>query len=553
MQALSTSRLRLAARVLILLLVQAAITAWIYRANWTDGFRLVLGDVYDNTIEIAILEHWYNVLRGLAHWPTTNYFYPYPATLGYNDGYFLYGLLYAAGRWAGADPFLAATLVNVGMKAACFGFFYLCARRVLRAGFWYALAGAAVLELSNNVAIHSMHAQLLTIALVPLCATLLYFAGRAFLERRPGRLLAYGGAFALTYGAWALTSFYMLWFFSLFLALFLPVLAALRWSSLRAQLARLDRRTVLAGAACLLLLALCLLPFLHVYLPKARATGMHSFHDARGYALAPFDILNIGIGNYLYGGWLPALHHAVGFPVDYSERQMGVTPGLLLSFLAASCCLWRSGRAPIAVAAAAATVAIWALALTVHGITAWVAVFHLVPGAKAIRVIARSLIFLSVPMLLVSLAGLGEALRGRSRWLHACALAACAFVVTEQLNQVSYTAIDRHAATAALRRIAPAPPGCRAFVADDTRPLAADQGPVDHLYRHNVEAMLIAEYIGLPTINGFSSFNPPDWDLANPQLPDYHARAAAYAQRHRIDGLCHLDLATQQWSGPTHR
>jgi hypothetical protein len=539
---------RRALRIILLLLVQAAILGWIYRANWADHFRFVMGDVYDNTIEVAILEHWYNVLRGLTHWSVTNYFYPYQQTLGYNDGYFLYGLLYAPLRAGGADPFLAATLVHMAMKAAGFLFFYGFARTVLRLPFGYALCGAALFELGNGIAVHTMHAQLLTVALAPLCATLLYFAWDAWTLRQPRRLLGFGAAFALTYGAWALTSFYMLWFFSLLVAIVALVLAALHWRALRATLRQADRASVAAALLCVLVLAIALAPFLLVYLPKARETGMHQFATMRTYALAPYDILNFGPGNYLWGRFLPGLHAAIGFPIDFSENQAGTTPGLVIAFIAASVYLWRTQRNGLAFAIAIATGVLWGLALVVDGHTLWKLVFQVVPGAKAVRVVARLLMLLVVPMGAVALVALAAATRRRGPVWQALAAVACLFVVGEQLNRVEYQAIDRSQVMASLARIGPAPAGCRAFVADDARPLRAGQGPADRVYRHNVDAMLISEYINLPTINGFSSFNPPDWNLADPHLPDYPSRAAGYAQRHAIAGICYLQLATMTWS-----
>ena len=74
------------------------------------------------------------------------------------------------------------------------------------------------------------------------------------------------------------------------------------------------------------------------------------------------------------------------------------------------------------------------------------------------------------------------------------------------------------------------------------------------LYPHNVDAMLLAELWRVPTINGFSTFNPPDWAFSDPLAPDYDARAEAYARRHRLSGLCRLDASqAAPWSLITAR
>jgi len=68
------------------------------------------------------------------------------------------------------------------------------------------------------------------------------------------------------------------------------------------------------------------------------------------------------------------------------------------------------------------------------------------------------------------------------------------------------------------------------------------------LYSHNVDAMLIAETTNLPTINGFSTFDPPDWNFDDPTRSDYSARVAEYARKHGIDGLRGLNLADLTWN-----
>ncbi len=64
----------------------------------------------------------------------------------------------------------------------------------------------------------------------------------------------------------------------------------------------------------------------------------------------------------------------------------------------------------------------------------------------------------------------------------------------------------------------------------------------DLIYAHNVDAMVLSEMLMLPTVNGFSTFNPPFWDFADPNGADYDRRALAYAMRFGLRGLCRLDV-----------
>jgi hypothetical protein len=74
---------------------------------------------------------------------------------------------------------------------------------------------------------------------------------------------------------------------------------------------------------------------------------------------------------------------------------------------------------------------------------------------------------------------------------------------------------------------------------------------VDNVYNHNTEAMLVAAVIGLPTINGISTFNPPGWPDGLPGQPGYEAAIRAWAATHGLTGLCGLDLQRFAWSGPS--
>jgi len=546
------SKLEVAAYALVLILVQTAITAWLYRANLQNGFSYVLSDVYDNSIEIAILEHWHNVLHGLAHWSTTNYFYPYSGTLGYNDGYFLYGIAYSLFRDTGADPYLANVFVNMVMKTFAFSSFFVFARGVLRFGVWHAVVGAALFEIANNITVHTLHAQLLPVAFAPLCATFLYWGVRAFLVDDAVRTMRFGVAFAVLYGMWAITSYYMLWFFTFFTSLVALRAGFTHRRELRARLAQTSRKTWSAVAGCVLIVALALAPFLYVYLPKAKETGMHSFEDAAAYALSPFDAFNIGTTNYMYGKLVAALHTAIGFPIDFTENQIGLPPGLWLAFAAGCVLILRRGRqqpSSIFGPMVFATVLSLALAIKVGDHTGWRLVYEIYPGAKAVRVISRILIFLTLPVISIAMVAISS-LGRRGTWVWPTLI--CIFLIAEELNMTGGVTIDRRSEMQRLASVGRPPVSCAAFYVDDHRPLTASQGDVDLIYRHNVDAMLIAEYIHLPTINGFSSFNPPEWSFEHPERADYRERVKHYREKLGVHGLCSLDLQTMSWSRDTN-
>ena len=118
---------RRAVRLSVLLLTCSLTLLCWERSQLSNGFSLVVGDWLDGRIQASIVAHWYNALRGLESWNNTAYFYPWADTLGYNDGYFLYGVVASVFRYVGVDPFLSVDLANLVIRGICFLACYLFA------------------------------------------------------------------------------------------------------------------------------------------------------------------------------------------------------------------------------------------------------------------------------------------------------------------------------------------------------------------------------------------------------------------------------------------
>lgn len=544
-------------RAAVLSLACALCVAVFFRNQLANGFTLLLGDRHDAVIALSIMEHWRNVLAGAAEWSRTGYFHPVPATLGYNDGYFLFGLAYAAFRGLGADPFLGGELTNMAMRAVGFLGMHAACRRVLGLPFAWALLGAALFTLSNNLFIRASHAQLFSVGFLPVLAVLLHGAGAALLARRPAALLAWGAGFVLLFAALLMTGFYMAWFFAL-----LAGATALAWLAVAGGAARRDLFAALRAAPLplALLAALALAanaPFLLLYLPKAAETGMHPWGMALGHAPTPLDAVNVGEANLLFGWLVRALNEAFrpGSPF-WSERMTGITPALLLVFAASTAWLWRDASAAALDpsrrawlrALALASLATWALTLRFGDATGWWLVWNAVPGAKAVRAVARYQLVLVLPV-----AGLAVlALAAWARRAPAVAVAPlAALLLGEQANGYAPLFLDRPLELSRLRAVPPPPAACRAFWVSAAREESRFGEAVDDPYNHNTEAMLVAAVLRLPTVNGISTFNPPGWPDGWPGQRGHEAAVRAWADAHGIaDGLCALDLRRMAWSPP---
>ncbi len=503
------------------------------------SFGLLTGDRFDGLIEVSILEHWFNVLRGRSVWDTTNYFYPYRGTLAYNDGYLLYGLGYAGLRALGLDPFASAEAVNILLRILGFTTAYRFARRVLLMAFPWATLGAVLFTLSISTYQQSAHAQILSVALAPGTALLAVRTIQALEAGTARAACGWGAALALLVSAWLITAFYMAWLLGFYAAVLLLAILATDREALCRILAVL-RREWRAVFAIGLFFAIAVMPFLGLYLPKARESGMHGFAALRPYLPTLGDTLRVGPGNLLFG-WSDRFVAPDDF-TSSAERIVGWPPVHLACLLAAAWS-WRQSRTirPALVAIGV----IYALTLSIRGVTGWWLVYHLIPGGKAIRVVARTWIMLATgPVLCVVLLWLRDL--GNRRPVAAAILAT--LLVAEQLSSGPDVArLDHRDELRRLDAVLPPPARCRAFTVLSARSDDPESNKIQQTLSANANAMLIAEAADIPTINGISSFNPPDWNAADPSSPSYLDRMRAYAHSHEVDGLCGLDLRTRRW------
>ena len=340
-----------------------------------------------------------------------------------------------------------------------------------------------------------------------------------------------------------MTSFYMAWFTLLLGAISVLTAAACLFAGWRPP-ARLTLARLWPTALSLLVFVAGALPFLTLYLPKAAETGGHAWTETLLYLPGLLDVVNVGPGNLVFGAADQALNHAMrpNFPIT-GEHEIGLPPTLLLLFALSLPGARRRG--PVVFLASVSCLIAWALALHVGSATLWHAVYEHVPGARAVRVVCRLQILLVLPIVLAVTALLAQ----KAHRVPAPLLAAlCLLLVLEQIDTGSNTGLDHAGEMARLQSIPPPPADCRVFYAASTRP-----GPpllpeeIDGFYSLNVDAMMVAERIGLPTVNGMASFLPPGWDLGGANRPDYASRVQAYLARNHVVDACALDLKSSTW------
>ncbi len=539
-----------------------------FRGIFLNKFNLFFGDSYDGMIELSILQHWYNVFAHGEAAFTMQYFYPHAGTIGYNDALLIPGALFAASRAAGFDIFMSALIAHVTMKViGFFGMFVL-----LRFGgairFWLALAGAVLFTIANASLLHMYHAQLLSVGLVPWLMFFALNAGKALFTDDGKKLCLWGGGLGIGFGLAVFSAFYMIWFFAFGTILYLLVALVAAGSQIRLDLWTALRRQWQALAFCAVIALVALVPLGIAYLPKAMA-GVH--HDwASGAAATTVKIgtlFNVGAGNLVWGHLLELAASTSKHGLAGGEARFGIPPGLFVVGVIAVTWFARN-RQGNAVPFLMGMALVFFLALMFKwpgGFTGWYYVYKLVPGANVIRVVARGLLFALVPLIFIAFTYLDRS--GRSNAVLACLVG---FLLLEQVQLNAPLNLDRSKQQKMLSEVGAPPRDCQAFFVISARADAAaeraesakittswsvytdDSSALmndirnDYLkYRHNVDAMVLSEYYRKPTINGYSSFNPDDWNFENSDDPTYIRRVAGYARGHGIGKLCGLDVGRQ--------
>ena len=271
--------------------------------------------------------------------------------------------------------------------------------------------------------------------------------------------------------------------------------------------------------------------------------------EMRQFVIWPLNIVNVGEGNLLFGGIDGWLSGKLGerFPA-FSEWTTGFPPVVLLIFVVALIASWRRDDAVARRVRVIGTVAAvtWIATMQVHGQTLWHFVWHLLPGAKAVRVIARYQIFLAVPVMLTVLWWLSRLAQRQT--LLAFMLAALLFA--EEINLKPPVFLDRLDMQNFLASVPPPPADCHSFYAVHGRDEDVKHSVNDGIYSTNIDAMLLAELYHLPTLIGLSSILPPGWHwtFLPSDSPAFRRAVDATIAYYRLSQVCELDIRQRRWS-----
>jgi len=533
-----------------------------YRTVFVSRFELMSGDDGDARLQQIIAEHWYRALQGKVHVLDMPGYFPYARDLGYTDTLFAYIPVFVVWRLIGADMFIAYQMTIITLNALGFATFLVLAVKYLELKPVVALVGAAAFAFANNYFIKAGHTQFVSIYFLPILAILFVETALA-LNRQSRRAIWTGAAFSAGLGVLAFTAFYVGWFLSFFLCIFAVVFVVTSWRQLTGWAANRVRLLVLTAVSSAGAFLISIVPLLWVYLPVMLIEGRHRPYSAVWRkAPIPTDVVNVGVDNAM---WSAFLLNVVGLSeqrLRNGEIGLAVTPLVTVLMIVGLAIAWRRcrqhspdanprtgfphGRERLILAAGLSTWVVVVLAMRFGDVHGWYLVHHIVPGAGALREAGRYWLvhgFFAIVIAAYALDSLFSSARrrGSSTGMIAIGLV-CLLVLVEQLNLRNNTRYSRSAEQKFLARVEATEFPCKVFF------IAVPQPNRNKSYSVQLDAMLMAQTFGLNTINGFSGWAPPGWKFLRTKEPEYHERALAWAERHRIDDLCAYDAATHVWT-----
>ncbi len=516
-----------------------------------SGFEQVQGTRIDSRLLHYILEYSYMAaFDPRLEILSLPYFYPVPGVAAYTDLMLSVAPLYWPLRALGFDPYAAFQLWLITMTALTFA----AAHALLLIGFRLsppaAGVGAVMIAACGSRVGQMGHPQLLApfFSLASLLALLLIFRApgqrpatasvlRASRWRRVGLFLLFflGGVGQLY------TSFYIGYFYLLSLCLSLAL--ALCLPRPRRAIFALLRRDgpMLAGA--FLFAAAALLPLLSLYLGAAAKLDPRPMWQITSYTPRLGSWFFMGPESMLYG-WTAAMEPFISLP---TIEEQGIGFGLVTS-AAAALGLWFGRSTAVRLVGLTGLALVLVFTVLPGGISIWWGLLEWLPGARALRVIPRISLLVSVPVALGLASSvhvlLGRARReGRMRWA-ALAMCLATLCLAEQLRR--QPAYEKEQVKRTVTSIA---------VGLDRRasafyytPLVARRRPASMLQEEvHLDAMWAGLQAGVPTINGYNGQVPPRYPLRRAILSGLkqslgqHDRLAQWCKDHG------LERASVQW------
>lgn len=470
-----------------------------FRPTLVTRLARIQTDLGDTRLANYILEHGYRWLIGAPghelFW-SPPVFFPASNTAAYSDVLLTVAPVYWFWRALGAAPDTAFQLWMLTMATLNLVAAYLLLRRALHCSAVASAAGAFLFAFASMRTAQLDHPQLL-----PQFYTIfaIYALVRLFeSDTDTAHALGWLAMFTASVVAQLYAEFYYGWFLCFAIAIcgLWALITPRSRGALLAVFHRHWRPLTVFGALGAALLA----PLAIHYWDAARTLGPRGFSTAAAMLPRPGSWFDLGPDNWLYG---PLANTAAirAIPAG-AEQRLGL--GVVTLCVAAwGLALAPSRRLGALLGLTALTIVAVATRWT-DGIVLWRLVFALVPGASALRAVARVGMLLLVPAS-IGLAFWIDVQWSRWHWRAAPVIAWLVLLVAGEQWQARLPSFDKAAGRTRVARVASGVDRrCQSFL---YTPLAGNEDP----WWYQVDAMWASMQRDVPTVNGYSGNWPNGW------------------------------------------
>ncbi len=513
-------------------------------ASFFDKFP---GDRGDARLVAYLMEHWYQVFQGVVSWRSPAMFYPVEGTIGYADLVLGYGILYSGFRVLGLGIFEAAELTIILFNFLNYLVCFILLHKILRLHLLASIAGAAFFAFNGPKLVQLGHLQLQPLVFLPLAVIfiVLFVRKRATLSQ----LQAFGliALAALSLSLQLLTGFYPGWFFIFWAALFL--LLTLVFKNTRTVVLDQLRRFWPAVAGSVAVFVVALVPFIVAYLPIMKSVGGRPYIEIQNLIPTPWSLLATSTRNYLWGELSAALQarHPMSPELQISIGLVPSIAWLCLIGFAIMFVIRKDKRTNFLFIAQViiATSLVYVLGMRYRNeFSPWQFVYSFVPGAQAIRGVARYALVLALPMGIAFAFAIHVLIEKFSRHRHrplllTGLLIVVTFGLAEQFGRKEgFDGFSISAETAYLNRNAQSlSNNCSSFY------VAVKPAAIHNQFEYQIDAAFVALIKRVPTINGYSGQLPPNWHLWEVMDPAYENNVKSWINQQQIKGeVCRLFL-----------
>ena len=522
------------------------LTLWLFHIpQFASNFDTFPGDRGDDRLIAFLLEHWHQFFRGAEGWLSPGMFYPVPGTLGYADLLLAYGVVHSGLRSLGFGIFEAAEITIILFNFLNYIVCFVLLNKILRFNLTASIAGAVFFAFNGPKLMQLNHSQLQPILFLPLAAVgiVLFFRHRDRLTQKQALgLLALA---AVSLNLQLLTGFYSAWFFIFWTGGFLVL--TLVFSHTRKIVLELILKFWPALAGATLVFAVGLIPFVKAYLPVLKASGGREYAQVYPLIPVPLSFLLTSQRNFVWGSFTKTILNRVqGINPDV-QISIGLVPTLAWIGLVGFA-VWlviknsKAQRTNLLFLAELtfATTLIYLLGLKYRGgFSPWHQVYLWVPGAQAIRGVARYVLIMAFPMS-IAFAWLIDHVSKRIRHrglLQVALYVVIIFGIGEQFSsKEGFDGFSIRNENEYLSRLAQQlPADCPSFY------IAVKPAALHNVFEYQIDAALVGVMRGVPTLNGYSGYWPPTWNLWSVRNPDYENNVKNWIAANQLGGnVCRL-------------